>query len=292
VTAQPRYLDPTGGIADLRAGVIRAVSPTSLTDDPLRTLRAWRFAATLGFAIDPATVGLVRLAAPGLATVASERVHQEWLPLLAAPGAPAAVAGLAASGVLAVLLPGLPKDQPERVAKLEPVLAARQPRLAAWRAGSQRLALTRFATLVGPVDRSAVSATELEARFALSRAERQALAGLRSSFPEELMAGDGLAELALRLGPDALGRLAVAVAWDELDAATYEAASARLADDVLPRWEARPLVTGDDLQREGHAPGPGFGPALHAARLAQLAGRLATREAALELAAKELLRDA
>ena len=52
-------IDPYGGEADLRAGMLRHVSP-AFAEDPLRVLRVARFAARLGFAVAPATRELMR----------------------------------------------------------------------------------------------------------------------------------------------------------------------------------------------------------------------------------------
>lgn len=52
-------IDPHNGIADLRAGILRHVS-TAFSEDPVRILRAARFAARFGFAIAPETLALMR----------------------------------------------------------------------------------------------------------------------------------------------------------------------------------------------------------------------------------------
>jgi len=71
-------VDPFGGQADLRAGVLRHVSP-AFVEDPLRVLRVARFAARFGFAVDPDTARLMRtLVETGeLALLSPERVWQE-----------------------------------------------------------------------------------------------------------------------------------------------------------------------------------------------------------------------
>jgi poly(A) polymerase len=76
--AQP-IVDPYGGLADLAAGVLRTpVSPRqSFDDDPLRMLRAARFASQLGFDVDPAATEAIRDMAPRLAIVSAERVRDE-----------------------------------------------------------------------------------------------------------------------------------------------------------------------------------------------------------------------
>ena len=73
-----RLIDPYGGEADLRAGILRHVS-SAFAEDPLRVLRVARFAARFGFRIAGDTLALMRgIVADGeLATLAPERVWQE-----------------------------------------------------------------------------------------------------------------------------------------------------------------------------------------------------------------------
>jgi len=66
-------LDPRGGLADLAARILRATSPTSFADDPLRVLRAARLASALGLELDGGTVELARAAAERAAEPAGER---------------------------------------------------------------------------------------------------------------------------------------------------------------------------------------------------------------------------
>lgn len=99
--------DPTGGISDLEARRLKATGPRSFEDDPLRILRAVRLQATHDLTIQPETQRLMRAAALGLARVATERVREEWLRLLAPHGAMERVALLDEWDVLDVLLPEL-----------------------------------------------------------------------------------------------------------------------------------------------------------------------------------------
>lgn len=75
-------LDPRHGMDDLDHGIVRSVSGTSLSDDPVRLLRAVRIAGELCFAIEHMTGVLVRQSAGMLAGVAGERVREELLRLL------------------------------------------------------------------------------------------------------------------------------------------------------------------------------------------------------------------
>ncbi len=80
-----RVTDPTGGLADLAAKRIRATSPNPgdiLRDDGLRILRMARFAAELGFLVEPATLAAAREHVGGLADISPERIAEEWNKLL------------------------------------------------------------------------------------------------------------------------------------------------------------------------------------------------------------------
>jgi poly(A) polymerase len=80
-------VDPYGGREDLERGLIRAVGndpATRFDEDPLRLLRAARFAAQLGFEIEPDTARALALQAPTLARISRERVRDEFTKLLVA----------------------------------------------------------------------------------------------------------------------------------------------------------------------------------------------------------------
>jgi poly(A) polymerase/tRNA nucleotidyltransferase (CCA-adding enzyme) len=79
------FIDPCGGLRDIDARELRACSPSSLRDDPLRILRAVRLAADLAFQIAPELDALLRESAPLLGCVAAERVRGEFMKLLALP---------------------------------------------------------------------------------------------------------------------------------------------------------------------------------------------------------------
>ena len=102
-----RLIDPLNGLADLRAGVLRACSPTSLSDDPARVLRAVRQALSLRFRIDPETVRLVCAAAPLLGRVSPERRRDELFRILAGRQVSQAIQLLDHVGALEQTLPEL-----------------------------------------------------------------------------------------------------------------------------------------------------------------------------------------
>jgi poly(A) polymerase len=82
-----RVTDPLLGMRDIRNRVVRACADTAFVHDPLRLLRAVRFAATLGFSIEPQTrAGIIRHA-DLLEVVAGERITDEFIAILSTPNA-------------------------------------------------------------------------------------------------------------------------------------------------------------------------------------------------------------
>lgn len=98
-------VDPTGGLADLRARRLRLTGPAALEDDPVRGLRGVRLAAALGFALTPSTARHIRAAAKALRRVSPERVRDELLAMLALARSERAVRHLDALGLLAAVIP-------------------------------------------------------------------------------------------------------------------------------------------------------------------------------------------
>ena len=78
-------VDPTGGIEDAEARLLRAASGRSFEDDPLRLLRAARLAAGLELEIDPGTAELARTRAAHAADPAGERQFAELRGIVAGP---------------------------------------------------------------------------------------------------------------------------------------------------------------------------------------------------------------
>ena len=112
-------VDPFGGQADLQSGILRAVGVPHqrFTEDALRILRLYRFAARFGFAIDPPTAQAAQELCAHLDCVSVERIEEELAKLLSAP-APAAYLNEKIFGVV------LPELSPEALAAAKPVVDA------------------------------------------------------------------------------------------------------------------------------------------------------------------------
>ena len=102
--------DPLGlAYADLDAQIIRTPTDPALTfqDDPLRMLRAVRFAARFGFAIAPETWEAIRAHASRLSIISAERINEEFGKTLLTTRAPMGLILLRDSGLLAQFAPEL-----------------------------------------------------------------------------------------------------------------------------------------------------------------------------------------
>jgi poly(A) polymerase len=100
-------IDPFNGWADLKNGVIRAVSETAFQSDAARLLRAVRLAAELGFSLDSQTEVLIQRHCHLIADVAGERVREELLCLLAVPQSERFTPYLDELGLVTAIIPEL-----------------------------------------------------------------------------------------------------------------------------------------------------------------------------------------
>ena len=109
----PSYelVDPFGGLESLREKVIRTPGrpEDSFSDDPLRILRAARFAARLGFVVAGEVQAAMRGMASRLSIVSAERITDELTKLMLTPAPEAGLDLLVGTGVAEVVLPELPR---------------------------------------------------------------------------------------------------------------------------------------------------------------------------------------
>jgi len=94
-------LDPSGGLEDLAAGRLRAISEANLLDDPLRLLRGVRLAWELDFVLEPTSLGWICQHGARLGQVAGERVLAELERLAVAPRGGLGLAQVVDTGLLA-----------------------------------------------------------------------------------------------------------------------------------------------------------------------------------------------
>jgi poly(A) polymerase len=102
---EAQLIDPTGGLADLRARVVRMTGEIALLDDPLRLLRGPRIATQFGLQIEPGTAEAIRRNAARLPEAAVERQRDELIRIFATERAADGVRLLEELGLFALVLP-------------------------------------------------------------------------------------------------------------------------------------------------------------------------------------------
>ncbi|KOX08851.1 RNA nucleotidyltransferase [Nocardiopsis sp. NRRL B-16309] len=105
------FVDPFGGLADLAEGVLRTPGrpEDSFSDDPLRIMRAVRFAAQLGFELAPEVAEAARDMAERLSIVSAERVRDELVKLLLSSDPRRGIELMVDLGIAPYVLPEIPK---------------------------------------------------------------------------------------------------------------------------------------------------------------------------------------
>ncbi|MDP2992320.1 MAG: HD domain-containing protein, partial [Deltaproteobacteria bacterium] len=98
-------IDPVGGHADIEDRLIRFISEQGIIDDPLRMLRAYRFAATLDFKIDPASREMIRRYGALIKNTSVERIAYELNALLDAKNSYPALRWMAEDGLFSTICP-------------------------------------------------------------------------------------------------------------------------------------------------------------------------------------------
>ena len=110
-TEDPTFIDLFDGAGDLAKKVLRTPgsATSSFTDDPLRMLRAARFAAQLDFSVDPSVISAIVEMAERLSIISAERIRDEFIKTLMSPNPRLGLRLLVDTGLAANFLPELPK---------------------------------------------------------------------------------------------------------------------------------------------------------------------------------------
>lgn len=299
-------IDYVGGQDDLQRKQIRAVGDPSLRfrEDRLRMLRAVRFAASLRFEIEPATLAAIQAHAPAVATVAVERVQGELTRILTEGGARRGLQLLDSSGLLGHLLPEVKAlqgvEQPPEFHPEGDVWTHTLLMLDMLESPSATLAwgvllhdigkpdtfeLSDRIRFHGHVERGVELAQEICSRLRFSKADTQRVVALvhdhmrfmavRQMRPGKLRRFLGQPGFAEHLELHRVDCLSSHGKLGNYDFAVQQRSSLD-AQRPLPR-----LVTGHDLMSEGYLPGPVFRRILTAVEESQVEGRIKDRSAAL-----------
>lgn len=110
-TPTPEFIDLFNGVDDLAKKILRAPGDpdTLFNDDPLRMMRAARFAAQLNFTVDDSILESMKRLADRITIVSAERIHDEFIKILMSPNPRLGLALMVDTGLAAYILPELPK---------------------------------------------------------------------------------------------------------------------------------------------------------------------------------------
>jgi poly(A) polymerase len=308
-------LDFVGGRNDLQKGIIRTIGDPEqrFAEDKLRMLRAVRFAARFGYTIEAATFAAMQKRAQQIQVVSRERVRDELSRMLTEGHGRRAFLLLDESGLLQHVLPEIsamkgveqpPEFHPEGDVFVHTLLLLDHlpqpcPMTLAW--GALLHDVGKPATFRVAPDRIRFDdhvgvgvkiAEEICRRLRFSNDEAEQILALVENhmrFGHVSRMKESTLKRFMRL-PAFDEHLALHRA-DSLSShrhlSTYEFLQQKHAEIPADKMRPAPLVTGDDLIAAGHAPGPKFREILTAVEDAQLEGRLASRDAALEFVHRE-----
>lgn len=108
---KPEFIDPFNGLQDLAAKVLRTPGrpSDSFNDDPLRMMRAARFASQLDFEIDPEVLISIKDLAHRISIVSVERIRDEFVKTLMTNNPRKGISILVETGLAEIMLPEVPK---------------------------------------------------------------------------------------------------------------------------------------------------------------------------------------
>jgi len=108
---EPEFIDPFNGLQDLAAKVLRTPvgAEDSFNDDPLRMMRAARFASQLDFAIAPEVLAAMKDLAQRISIISAERVRDEFIKIMMSPDPRIGITVLVDTGLADIVLPEIPK---------------------------------------------------------------------------------------------------------------------------------------------------------------------------------------
>jgi len=307
--------DHVGGRDDLQRQIIRTIGDARqrFGEDKLRMMRAVRFAARFGYAIEDQTLRALRELAGEIHSVSQERIRDEVLKMLTEGRAKHAFELLNETGLLGEVLPEIKRmqgvQQPPQFHPEGDVWVHTLLLLEGLEAGcSKTLALGALLHDVGkpPTFRVAPDrirfdghaevgarmAMEICRRFRLSNDETDQVCALVANhmrFGDVQKMKESTLKRFLRLQQFeehmALHRLDCLASHRDL--ALYEFVRDRRQAMPVEQIRPQPLMNGDDLIAAGYTPGPLFKDLLLAVEDAQLEGAIGTKEEALELVRKK-----
>lgn len=310
-------MDPAGGLSDLAEGKIRHIDPEAFEDDPIRRLRAYRFAAQLGFEISGETEPHLH-GADLFSQVSGERIREELSALLLSVRSAPVIRRIAAGWLLRSLWPGGPDLEGLTLFENFVGTAAEKSGMpeelflfleSPSTHGLSRRVLLKLLCLAAP-NGAPLHARSSETRLRLLEAGRKLILG-RKAIRFQVRVLEGLASL--YSGPDlfsspegpwvyfdsygdaGLGALALFSAFHgclEPPSISPAATISFFHHRYLPDLRKKNLITAGEASRiTGIPPGPALGDILRRMNMARRLNRITSRKEAIRYLEETTSRD-
>ena len=323
-------VDPNHGLSDLKTKMVRMVYPHAFADDPLRILRAWRFAAELEYQIDEVTRDRLAQHVQKLSSVAVERIIYELFRILAVKNAGSWVREMSQLAVMDSILPE--KREWSRVIQkhadwnssllvlenCETILSELDKQFGAaarliddYIRAYNHLPLLKLAALFHDIRQGSKDQPEnLACRLKLSKRDRNFFQHVLAAFSDVLITSGEFKSLSGQtvffrtFGDEGIAAIILAMAVSIADSASFSDGSdrrpvkeilTRAVQDYLGQIRSRllaaDLINGDDLKNLGMHQGRRLGAVLREVRRAQDEGLVTTRQEALQYITENELTD-
>lgn len=311
-----QIIDFVGRRADIERKLVRTIGEPRerFTEDKLRLLRCVRFAANLGYEIEPATFDAVKEMAAEINVVSAERIRDELVKIFTRANAGRGLELLDTSGLLQEILPEIAAmkgvEQPPEFHPEGDVF--KHTRLMLDTLPLNPSMVLAFAVLLHDVgkpptfvrapdrirfnehDRIGAEMTETilrRLRFSNDEIEKITLCvreHMKFQFVKEMRQAKLKRLMARETFPDELELHRIDCASSHRNLENYEFLKTKATEMPPEVLKPQPLLTGHDLLALGLKPGPSVGQILHEVEELQLEERLKTREEALEFAKTRL----
>ena len=287
-------IDPCGGMEDLEVGLLRFPSEQVIFADPIRLLRIYRFAAQLGFEISENAIALIRKHNRLLQKTAIERCRDELMKVLDVEKAHLYLQQMDAVGVLAEVLPVVPRAgarwQPLETFEKIPIpipLRAYAEEINNYLQeelgdGVSRRSLIKLSLLLDD------NFGDIGEHLRLSRKATQFVEGIISKYeqffrdPSQQLTHEEIICFLRAAASDWWGVLLYAAASHPIDSVVIKQIATTYYENILPIHKQGRLITGDDLIQIFHLKeGKQIGNLLEQIEKRQFNGEIRTREEAL-----------
>ena len=287
------FIDPSGGIDDIENKIIKVVSENSLTDDPLRMVRAFRFASKLNFNISPDTIELIESHKEKIIRVSRERIETELFKMLDSDQSSKYVKQMYDSGLFMAIIPEVAHQDWHIYEKLEKLLSGEfihmfpkySEEINIYMTGPSRKSMTKFGLLLqGKYNVIEAMCRNLKMSNYKTDTTTRLVTYYRDLVQEKDKTGNiFILDFFRKTGNDGIAILFTALSAGIVSKEEVTHILDIYYNKIKPLWESPRLIKGHDLiELFNLKPGPDFKKILYKIEEQQVEGNIKTREEALK----------